>query len=173
MVKVLTQYPMSRISTTDMGTEGSEETATARTAVGATSLSKSAFIRELPSDLRPKEVVSLAKARGIIISVGYVRQVRVAARDRAMRALRNGLRMGPAAAAGPFVALLRSLPADMPYADAAAHARGAGVILSPAYFYALRGPSNAQAAVNSKPASQRLLSFKGIRLASDEGREQG
>ncbi len=150
-----------------MRTEGNEETATATDAPEATRLNKAAFIRGLPSDLQPKKVVALAKERGIIISEGYVRQVRVAAKDRAMRATRNG---GPRVADGPFVALLRSLPAEASYSEAAAQAKGAGVILSQAYFCALRGQRNSQGAVNSKPACERLLTFKGLRLvSSDEG----
>ncbi len=136
------------------------------------SLSKSAFIRGLPGHLRPKEVAALAKERGIVISEGYVRQVRIAAKDRAMRATPKSISLDPSVAEGPFAAMLRSLPAEIAYPEAAAKAKRAGVILSPGYFYALCGQRSARA-VNSKPSRELSLAFEGLRLPSDDGCTEG
>ncbi len=150
---------------------------------------KSEFIRGLPMDLSPKEVVARAREQGITIDRGYVKGIRAAARARALR----GAPAAPAAPATPATAkpapmsatqsksdFIRSLPSSVSYAEAATKAKAVGILLSSSHFYAVMGQAkkDASGAPKSKavrkpikqPASAPAL--EGLRLASDDAHEQ-
>jgi len=175
-----------------------QEQVSAPEAPEAAPLSKAAFIRGLPMDLRAKEVVARGKEQGLTFSVVYVRDVRAAAKARATRAIPVATVTPAASSAPPAPAtpalpksaptnaaaskadFVRSLPPEMSFAEASRRATDAGISLSSAHFYAIksRAKQSAPAAANSKPGRKPAVkaevvpAFVGLRLASDDSREQ-
>ncbi len=161
--------------------------------------SKAAFIRGLPMDLRPKEVVVRGEEQGLTFTTVYVRDVRAAAKARALGAIpaatvtpsAPSAPLAPAMAAGPEPAptnaapskadFVRSLPPEVSFAEASARAKDAGIGLSSAHFYALKSQVKKRAAApapKSKPVREpkgpasRAPVFGGLQLASDDPCEQ-
>ncbi len=164
-------------------TEGSEGSAPAAEAPKAVSASKSAFIQGLPRDLGAKEAVAQAKQQGITITEAYVYKVRAAAKAGTKRAAakRTGTKPStPKAGIGLKAAFVRSLPPDLSFADAAAKAKEAGIVLSQAHFYAIKSQAKkgAPAAPKGKAGRKPMLKAspapapKGLRLSSADVREQ-
>ena len=86
----------------------------------------------------------------------------------------------PTSATQSKAGFVRALPSGVSYAEAAATAKAAGIVLSQSHFYAIKSPAkkDGPAAPKSKPArtpTKQITSapvLEGLRLASDDAREQ-
>jgi hypothetical protein len=140
-----------------------------KTRKASRSVSKSAFVRGLPTTLPAKEVVAKAKAAGLKISDRYVHVIRSIAK----RAAKQGNGAAPAVRRGgrPISSkrtFVLSLPSSMPATEVIERAKTQGMALTTNYVYKIRSRG---AAASARDASEATLPSKLARGSKQRGRE--
>jgi hypothetical protein len=115
------------------------------------SVSKSAFVRGLPTTLPAKEVVAKAKVAGLKISDRYVHVIRSIAKRAGQKS--NGAAASPRRGGRPISSkrtFVLSLPASMSATDVIERAKSQGMTLTTNYVYKIRSRG---AAASSRPVA--------------------
>ncbi len=117
-------------------------------------VSKSAFVRDLPVSMPAKEVSARAKAAGLTISDRYVHVIRSIAKHSGKKAGKAGAPAGGRRGGRPISgkrAFVLALPADVPATEVVKQAKAQGMKLSTNYVYKIRS-RGAAGSVASAPA---------------------
>jgi hypothetical protein len=127
-------------------------------------VSKSAFVRGLPTTLPARDVVAKAKAAGLKLSDRYVHVIRSIAK----RAAKKGNGATPAARRGgrPISSkrtFVLSLPASLPATDVIERAKTQGMTLTTNYVYKIRSRGAAASERAPAPATRIELPSKALR----------
>jgi hypothetical protein len=125
---------------------------------------KTKFVMNLPRDMSAKDVVTKAKAQGIVISEAHVYKIRSTNKGKGAPAAKAGKASKPGKAAKASKAsssnsskrdFVMSFPAGTPASDILKKAKESGIGLSKAYLYTIRGATGAKP--GRKPAAAAAM----------------
>jgi hypothetical protein len=130
---------------------------------------KSDFVRSLPLDTRPVEVVAKARAAGIAISPSYVSRIQTRARKRAKGATGKAAPPEkPQTAKKPMnkTAFVLSQPTEMPATEVVAEAKRAGIELTRLAVIKIRSAAKIKSAKGTGTVAKRAGSPRRKRAAA-------
>jgi len=135
-------------------------------------LTKTAFVRSLPSDMPAKDVIEKAKDKGLKLTEAYVYEIRSTA-NRGSKKKKSAAKKGKAApraaskAGGTKRAFVESLPSSTPASEVVRLAKAKGIDLSVNYVYVIR--SSRSGGGGSKGGSTRAAASH-VSTSGAEGR---